>query len=74
MLCCVCCVVLFCVVLCLVVVFCRLGLGSIFGRFGGVLGRFLVVSVGLGGSFGGSWGVSWGLGGVLGGSWAVLGC
>ncbi len=33
-----CCVVLCYVVLCRVVVFCRLGLGSIFGRVGGVLG------------------------------------
>ena len=35
--------VLWCVVLCCVVAFCCLGLGSIFGRFGSVLGRFFVV-------------------------------
>ena len=69
MLCCVvwlcvvvCCVVLLCfvlfccvVVLCRVVVFCRSCLGSIFGRFGGVLVRFFVILEGLGGSLGGSW-------------------
>ena len=38
-----CCVVLCCVVSCRVVLFCLLGLGSIFGRFGGVLGLFFVV-------------------------------
>ena len=43
---------------CRVAVFCCLGLGSIFGRFGGVFVRFLVVLGGLRGVLGallGSW-------------------
>ena len=38
---------LYCISLCRVAVFCCLGVGSIFGRFGGVFVRFLVVLGGL---------------------------
>ena len=41
--------------------------------FGGMLGRFLVVLGGLGGSLGGSWGILGGLGAFLGGLGAILG-
>ena len=51
----------------------RLGLGSIFVRFGGVLGRFLVVLGGLRGVLGGVLEVLRGLGRLLGGSWGGLG-
>ena len=62
--------------------FCRLGLGPIFYRFGGVLGGLGSIFGRFGGSwgaFGGSWEGSWrllgGLGrllGRLGSAWAVL--
>ena len=85
-LCCVwCCVVLcsllLCCVVCCVLVLCRLGLGSIFHRFGDVLGALGSIF----GRFRGSWVDFWSLlGGLwrllsvhvrgLGPSWAVLGC
>ena len=58
---------------CRIAVFYCLGLGSIFGRFGGVLGRFLVVLGGLRGVLGCLWRVLGGLLGVWGRLGAVLG-